>query len=121
MKKKYIPYIILLLLICWHTVLYAQDRFPRPEFESGYVYPTDQLTLQRAQVWQYVDVAVLILALSAATWLAIYKRSRQGLLWLSVFSLAYFGFYREGCICAVGSVQNVALALFNNEIGRAHV
>jgi NosR/NirI family nitrous oxide reductase transcriptional regulator len=114
MKKKYIPYIILLLLICWHTVLYAQDRFPRPEFESGYEYPTDQLALQRAQGWQYIDVAVLVLALSAATWLAIYKRSREGLLWLSVFSLAYFGFYREGCICAVGSVQNVALALFNN-------
>jgi len=32
---------------------------------------------------------------------------------MSVFSLAYFGFYREGCICAVGSVQNVSLALFN--------
>jgi NosR/NirI family transcriptional regulator, nitrous oxide reductase regulator len=114
MKKKFVPYLILLLLICWHSVLYAQDRFPRPEFESGYAYPTDQLELQRAQVWQYVDVAVLILALSAATWLAIYKRSREGILWLSVFSLAYFGFYREGCICAVGSVQNVALALFNN-------
>jgi NosR/NirI family nitrous oxide reductase transcriptional regulator len=32
---------------------------------------------------------------------------------MSLFSLAYFGFYREGCICAVGSVQNVSLALFN--------
>jgi ferredoxin len=32
---------------------------------------------------------------------------------MSIFSLAYFGFYREGCICAVGSVQNVSLALFN--------
>jgi NosR/NirI family transcriptional regulator, nitrous oxide reductase regulator len=114
MKRKYIPYIILLLLVGWHTVLFAQDRFPRPEFESGYAYPTDQLTLQRSQVWEYVDVVVLIFSLSVATWLAIYKRSREGILWLSVFSLAYFGFYREGCICAVGSVQNVALALFNN-------
>jgi len=47
------------------------------------------------------------------TWLALKKRSRQGLIWMSVFSLAYFGFYRQGCICAVGSVQNVSLALFN--------
>jgi ferredoxin len=31
-----------------------------------------------------------------------------------VFSLAYFGFYRQGCICAIGSVQNISLALFNN-------
>jgi polyferredoxin len=29
---------------------------------------------------------------------------------LSLFSLAYFGFYRKGCICAIGSVQNVALS-----------
>jgi ferredoxin len=32
---------------------------------------------------------------------------------MSVFSVAYFGFYRQGCICSVGSVQNVSLALFN--------
>ena len=33
---------------------------------------------------------------------------------LSLFSLAYFGFYREGCICAIGAPQNVALALFDS-------
>ena len=67
----------------------------------------------RAQVWEYIDVLVLIGALLMTTWLALKKRSRQGLIWMSVFSLAYFGFYRQGCICAVGSVQNVSLALFN--------
>jgi polyferredoxin len=111
--KKWLPYIIVLILLCWHVVLYAQDRFPRPEFETGYAYPTNQMPTQRAQGWEYFDVAVLIAALSIASWLALKKRSRQGLIWLSVFSLAYFGFYRQGCICAVGSVQNVALALFN--------
>jgi polyferredoxin len=112
--KKFIPYIILILLFAWHSVLYAQQRFPRPEFESGYNYPTNQLLNQRGQIWEYLDVAVLIGALAVTTWLALKKRSRQGLVWMSVFSLAYFGFYREGCICAVGSVQNVSLALFNN-------
>ena len=67
----------------------------------------------RAQVWEYIDVLVLIGALLMTTWLALKKRSRKGLIWMSVFSLAYFGFYRQGCICAVGSVQNVSLALFN--------
>jgi ferredoxin len=33
---------------------------------------------------------------------------------MAVFSVAYFGFYRQGCICAVGSIQNVSLALFNS-------
>jgi NosR/NirI family transcriptional regulator, nitrous oxide reductase regulator len=111
--KKTQPYIIFFILLCWHTVLIAQDRFPRPEFESGYVYLTNQMPLQRSGFMEYVDVAVLIGALSVTAWLAIKKRSRQGLIWMSVFSLAYFGFYREGCICAVGSVQNVSLALFN--------
>ena len=72
------------------------------------------MPLQRSYIWEYIDVAVLIAALSLTSWLAIKKRSRQGLIWMSVFSLAYFGFYREGCICSVGSVQNVSLALFNN-------
>lgn len=111
--KRKIPYILLFLMLAWHTVLFAQDRFPRPEFESGYVYPEHQLPLQRAPIWQYIDLAVLTAALSAAAWLALKKRSRNGLIWLSVFSLAYFGFFREGCICPVGSVQNVSLALFN--------
>ena len=104
---------IFLLLFFWHMVLFAQDRFPRPEFESGHVYPTNQMTAPRAPVWEYIDVLVLIGALLMTTWLALKKRSRQGLIWMSVFSLAYFGFYRQGCICAVGSVQNVSLALFN--------
>ncbi len=102
-------------MLIWHAVLFAQDRFPRPEFESGYEYPANQMPLQRAQWLEYFDVAVLIAALSLSAWLALKKRSRQGLIWMSVFSLAYFGFYREGCICSVGSVQNVALALFNKE------
>jgi ferredoxin len=111
--KKALPYIIFILLLFWHVALMAQDRFPRPEFESGHVYPTNQMPVPRAPLWQYFDVVVLIAALAVTTWLALKKRSRQGLVWMSLFSLAYFGFYRQGCICAVGSVQNVSLALFN--------
>ncbi len=101
-------------MLLWHAVIYAQERFPRPEFESGYEYPEYQMPQQRSQAWEYIDVGVLIAALSVTSWLAVKKRSRQGLVWMSVFSLAYFGFFREGCICSVGSVQNVSLALFNS-------
>src|SRR4030042_272644 len=113
MKNRSIPYILLFIMLLWHAVLFAQERFPRPEFESGYTYPEHQMPLQRSVTWEYIDVAVLVFALSLTSWLALKKRSRQGLIWMSVFSLAYFGFFREGCICAVGSVQNVSLALFN--------
>lgn len=65
-------------------------------------------------MWEFMDVGVLIGALFLTSWLALKKRSRQGILWVSVFSLAYFGFYRQGCICSVGSVQNISLGLFND-------
>ncbi len=40
MKKRNIPFILLLINVLWHAVLFAQDleRFPRPEFETDYVY-----------------------------------------------------------------------------------
>jgi NosR/NirI family nitrous oxide reductase transcriptional regulator len=112
---KYAPYLILAIMFIWQTVLYAQpQRFPRPEFEGGYTFPTHQFLYQRGPLWEYMDVAVLIGALLTTAWMVLKKRSRQGLVWISVFSLAYFGFYRQGCICAIGSVQNMSLALFNN-------
>ncbi|HUV00898.1 MAG TPA: 4Fe-4S binding protein [Bacteroidales bacterium] len=112
--KKYLPYVILVVLFIWHSVLFAQQqRFPRPEFEGGYTFPTHQFLNQRGPMWEYMDIAVLVGALLVTAWIALKKRSRQGLIWVSVFSLAYFGFYREGCICAIGSVQNMSLALFN--------
>jgi ferredoxin len=89
----------------------AQQRFPKPEFETGYVLPNTVTPEPRANALEYMDVAVLLVVLSVAAWLAIRKRSRQGILWLSLFTFIYFGFYRQGCICAVGSVQNVALTL----------
>jgi NosR/NirI family transcriptional regulator, nitrous oxide reductase regulator len=105
--------ILFFVLLALHASVYAQDRFPRPEFETGYEYPEYQTPQHRSASLEYLDVFVLIAALGVTTWLALKKRSRTGLVWMSVFSLAYFGFYRLGCICAVGSVQNVSLALFN--------
>jgi NosR/NirI family transcriptional regulator, nitrous oxide reductase regulator len=113
MMKRKIPYILLFILLGWHSVLLAQQRFPKPDFESGYIYPEHQFEAPRTVFMEYADVALLVIAMSLAAWFALKKRSRTGLIWLTVFSLAYFGFVREGCICAVGSVQNVSLALFS--------
>ena len=113
MIKRYIKPVLIVMILLWSTVSSAQERFPRPEFQTDYIYPEHQLPLHRSQIWEYIDVGVLVAALLLTSWLAIKKRSRKGLIWMSVFSLAYFGFFREGCVCPVGSVQNVALALFN--------
>jgi NosR/NirI family nitrous oxide reductase transcriptional regulator len=102
-----------LLLWAFTGVALAEQRFPPPDFESGYKLPVTQTPAPRGVVLEYLDVAVLIAALGLACWLVYKKRSRRGVLALSLFSLGYFGFYREGCICAIGSVQNVALALFD--------
>lgn len=89
-------------------------RFPPPDFET-HVMPLTEYPAARAQGWQWVDVGVLIGCLVLATWLVYGRRSRTGVVWLSVFSLAYFGFFRQGCVCAIGSVQNVALAWGGND------
>lgn len=113
--KRYIPFIILVFLLFIQSVLYAQQqRFPRPEFEGGYIFPEHQFLYQRGPLWEYMDAFVLVGTLLLTTWMVLKRRSRQGLIWISVFSLAYFGFYRQGCICAIGSIQNISLALFNS-------
>lgn len=103
---------VLFLAMIQGIVAQAQ-RFPKPEFESGYVQKITQIPAARSNYLEYLDVLVLVLALSLVTWLVLKKRSRIGILLVSVFSIGYFGFFREGCVCSVGSVQNIALALFH--------
>ncbi|MCX6283627.1 MAG: 4Fe-4S binding protein [Bacteroidetes bacterium] len=92
----------------------AVRRFPKPEFETNYIQPSTQIPVPRAELLAYLDVFVLLVSLSIVTWLILKKRSRLWVFAMSVFSLAYFGFYREGCVCSIGAIQNVSLALFDN-------
>lgn len=105
-----LPFAILLFT---YNVSAQQQRFPKPEFDSGYTQPSPVTPEPRAWSLEYIDVLVLFLVLSAVTWFALKKRSRQGILWTSVFTLLYFGFYRNGCICSIGAIQNVVLTLFD--------
>jgi NosR/NirI family transcriptional regulator, nitrous oxide reductase regulator len=103
--------LVLTLLLSGLAVSGQQQRFPKPEFESGYTQPEPITPAPRSNAMEYIDTLVLLAALSLLSWLAIKKRSRQGILWISIFTLLYFGFYRDGCICPVGSLQDVVLAL----------
>lgn len=111
--RKLILNLLFLLLFFQQYGAYAQQRFPKPEFESGYEQPSPTTPEPRSNALEYFDVIVLLGFLSIATWLALKKRSRRGILWLSIFALSYFGFYRGGCICPIGAVQNVSLTLFD--------
>jgi len=92
----------------------ALERFPPPEFETDYVRPTRQAPLPRSAVFQLLDCFVLASALGLSSYLVLKRRNRSAVLVLALFSLAYFGFYRKGCICPIGAIQNVSLALFNS-------
>ena len=92
----------------------SEPRFPPPEFETEYQIPDEQHPAARALWLEYTDAAVLLATLALATWFVARKRSRKAVVGLSLFSLSYFGFFRAGCVCAIGSIQNISLALFDH-------
>ncbi len=96
---------------------WAQDtgapRVRPPEFESGHELPLTTSPPPSAPLAETLDAAVLLTALAVAAWLVLRVRSRRAVAWLAAACLAYFGFWREGCVCPVGATQNVALALFD--------
>lgn len=110
-------HLIILFLMCLCVLpfleVYGVQRFPKPEFESGYLHPETVQPAARAGWLALMDVLVLAAALTLVTWLVLKKRSRFWVFWASIGSLAYFGFYRQGCICSVGAIQNVTLGLFD--------
>ena len=88
----------------------AQELLSRPEI-PGYQTPTTQYPSPRAQQYEYLHTAALAVALVLATYLALGNRSRKALLVLTAASLAWFGFWRQGCVCPIGAIQNVARGL----------
>ena len=108
MRRFALPLVLLLGL---PAALFAVENFPPPEFTQGYRFPATTVPGAREMAFAYLDIAVLIACLAIATYLVTRARSRQHLVVLVLFSLVYFGFYRRGCICAVGSIQNILLAL----------
>jgi polyferredoxin len=111
--------LVLSLLSPGVPVLAQQTDYQRqvdvaPTEESigeGYVTPEVQHPQPRSVSRQVVDVVLLGLAMLVAAWLALRRRSRAGLVALTAACVVYFGFYREGCICPIGSIQNVAVAI----------
>jgi len=104
------PALVLLVLLVSMNAAFGVERFPPPDFSS---HPVPQVVVPNPQPRSsgWLDVTVLALGLAAASWLSLKQRSRRGLVILSLVSLAYFGFWRRGCVCAIGSIQNVALGI----------
>jgi polyferredoxin len=105
--------ILLLLLTAglFSGVAWAQYQKAPPDFGGTYSFPTPEHPEPRADWLRGLDVVLLAAGLGIAAWLILKRRSRNGLLVLSIGALAYFGFYRKGCTCPIGAIQNMTLSL----------
>lgn len=98
---------------CAGVIAWGESRFPPPQFDTGHEMPGVVTTPPDATWIGYVDIAALIGAMSLAAYFVHKNRSRRGIVCVSIFSLLYFGFWREGCVCSIGSIQNVTLGMFD--------
>jgi len=106
--------VLIVLALLTSSVLFAQYQRKPPDFGGAYGFPTPEHPEPRADWIRILDIAALAAALGTGSWLILKRRSRNGVLLLSIGALAYFGFFRRGCICPIGSIQNVTLALVDS-------
>ncbi len=104
------PLLLLAALFASNALLAQYQKAP-PDFGGTYAFPTPAHPEPRASVLRGLDVALLATGLGAAAWLILKRRSRNAVMLLSMGAIAYFGFYRKGCTCPIGAIQNVTLSL----------
>ncbi len=92
----------------------AVARFPKPDFTSGYEYPNIEHSAPLEQMWNWIDILLLVVMMGVVAWSVHRRRSRSTIVGISLFSVLYYGFFRSGCVCSVGSIQNVALAFVDS-------
>ena len=103
----------IVVMAAFATAAHAEERFPPPDF-TDHQLPSTTTPAGRWLAWEYLDVAALAAGLVLATWLALGKRSRKALVVVAVGSLLWLGFWRQGCVCPIGAIQNVSLAMFDS-------
>jgi len=113
-RARILVVVLYTALACAQSIPYQRPVDTAPQEKTiggGYKLPAVEKPLPRDAWLQVLDVAMLAAAMGVSVWIVLRRRSRKWLVGLAIGSLAYFGFYREGCICPIGSIQNVAVAL----------
>jgi NosR/NirI family transcriptional regulator, nitrous oxide reductase regulator len=105
---------IVILAVLIPASLFAQYQMAPPDFGESYSLPTPTHPEPRTSWVRILDIVMLTSGLGLAAWLILKRRSRKGVVLLSIGALTYFGFYRNGCICPIGAIQNVALCLVDS-------
>lgn len=104
--------LVIALMSATASAVWAVERFPPPDF-TDHQLPQTTTPGGRWLGWEYGDVAALAAGLALASWFALGKRSRKGLTGLAIVALVWLGFWRQGCVCPIGAIQNVSLAIFD--------
>ena len=112
MRKK--TFTTLVGLLAYMNAL-AVERFPKPDFTSGYQYPDILHGAPNEQLWNVLDIVLLVGMMLVVAWAAYRRRSRAVIYGTSIVSVGYFGFFRSGCVCSVGSIQNVVMAAVSSD------
>ncbi|MBF0543075.1 MAG: 4Fe-4S binding protein [Candidatus Riflebacteria bacterium] len=104
-------FLIGMLLIAVQGYSLEEGRFPRPEFSTGYKIPSPTQPLEAFERNPYIATGLLAIFLGLTGHSLFVARSRTRLRILGLFSLVWFGFVYKGCICPVGSIQNIFLGM----------
>lgn len=96
----------------------AQESYSRPvttapqpeDIGENYALPSVQRVAPRGAWWYTVDVVLLVAALALMAVVVQHWRRRWMVTAITVASLLYFGFFRQGCVCPIGAIQNMATA-----------
>lgn len=110
-----------LIAILFSTVVRAQDseKCYRPptkemvEYKDAYV--PHEFNYESFS-WEIADVVVLTVMLAVASLMSIRHQPRRRITALTAIGLAYFGLFRGGCICPVGSTTNFCMGLAAPEL-----
>jgi polyferredoxin len=110
-RPRQVASLLFVVAVLGAGVLVAQYQKAPPDFGGVYSFPTPTHPEPRDALVRWLDVAMLAAGLGVSAWLVLKRRSRNGVLLLSVATVAYFGFYRRGCTCPIGAIQNVTASL----------
>ena len=113
-RNRQLASLLFVVAMLASSVLVAQYQKAPPDFGGVYSFPTPTHPEPRNTWVRALDVVMLAAGLGLGAWLVLKRRTRNGVLLLSIGTIAYFGFYRKGCICPIGAIQNVTASLVDS-------
>jgi len=90
----------------------AEFRFPKPDFSTNYEIPPTPLPSPEFMNVPEIYNPIILCIILALTAFIFYKlRSRKIQIFLIFLVVIVFGFIKNGCLCSIGSIQTISLAI----------